>query len=138
MTDENDATLTSAFTRVAGAAGWKWSDDPWRSCEGWRSFVEECAEGYEMDYSEYLHDISVRDLLDLALNDEAARRADGFSEFSAAVRNTDQAFRELIGQGPVIRPDEPRWWRRSLPPLGGEEFVRDVQERLRVSLVTTA
>ncbi|WP_336323776.1 hypothetical protein [Streptomyces lavendofoliae] len=138
MNRPSQQTLKSAFTRVAGAAGWKWSDDPWRSCEGWRGFVEECAEGYEMDYSEYLHDISVRDLLDLALNDEATRRADGFGEFQAAVQRSDQAFRDLIAGGPVIRPDEPRWWRRALPPNGGEEFVTDVQERLHVRLTLTA
>ncbi|NNJ03307.1 hypothetical protein HHX38_04010 [Streptomyces sp. PKU-MA01144] len=130
MTEPDEQTLSAAFTRVANAAGWLWSDGPWRSCEGWRGFVEECVEGYEMDYSEYLHDISVRDLLDLALNDEATRRADEFEDFLSAVRRSDDAFRELIARGPVIRPDEPRWWRRALPPHGGEEFVKDVQERL--------
>ncbi|MFH8475798.1 hypothetical protein [Streptomyces sp. NPDC018000] len=137
MTRPSEQTLTSVFTQVAAAAGWKWSNDPWRSCEGWLSFVEECEEGYEMDYSEYLHDISIRDLLELALNDENAQRTKGFAEFSASIQRSDHAFRELIESGPMIRPEEPRWWRRSLPPHGEEEFVGDVQERLRVTLSRT-
>ncbi|MFE4692551.1 hypothetical protein ACFRH6_21190 [Streptomyces sp. NPDC056749] len=134
MSHPSEKSLSSAFTQVAAAAGWKWSDDPGRSCEGWRSFVEECEEGYEMDYSEYLHDISVRDLLDLALNDDTMQHTAGFMEFSDSIRQSDFAFHRLIQDGPVIRPEEARWWRRSLPPQGGEDFVKDVQERLRVRL----
>ncbi|MFV2118032.1 hypothetical protein ACE14D_06140 [Streptomyces sp. Act-28] len=120
---------------MAAAAGWKWSDDPWRSCEGWRGFVEDCIEGYEMDYSEYLHDLSIRDLLDLALNDEATQKTEEFEDFLAAVQRVDDTFRDLIATGPEVRPEEPQWWMRSLPPHGGEEFVRDVQERLHVRLI---
>ncbi|MFI6103481.1 hypothetical protein [Streptomyces sp. NPDC051310] len=94
-------------------------------------------EGYEMDYSEYLHDISVRDLLDLVLEDEEARSAVEFADFTAAVVESDSTFRSLIARGPLIRPNDSRWWRRSLPPYGGNEFVNDVEERLHVSLTRT-
>ncbi len=90
-----------------------------------------------MDYSEYLHDIAVRELLDLALNNASVRRAKGFTQFTDSIRQSDSGFRLLIGNGPVIHSGEPRWWRRSLPPHGGDEFVADVQERLGITLRKT-
>ncbi|MGW1278877.1 hypothetical protein ACWD4V_18250 [Streptomyces tsukubensis] len=130
----SEGALASAFVDVAARAGWKWAKDPWQSYQSWSDFVQECVDGYGMDYSEYIHDSLVRDLIGEFLADDAARNASGFKEFIAAVQEVDEKFRALISRGPVVLPEEERWWRRSLPPTGGEEFVNDVEERLRVAL----
>lgn len=134
MTNESRGSLASAFADVAARNDWKLTVDPWNSCEAWAEFTKECLNGYGMDYSEYIHDSLIRDLLELALQDEAAKRTPEFGEFASRIQRTDKVFRELIANGPVVRPEEPRWWRRSLPPSGEAEFVNDVKERLGILL----
>jgi hypothetical protein len=47
----------------------------------------------------------------------------------------DEGFKTLLESGPIIREEERRWWRRSLPGVGGIDFVTDVKERYGVDLM---
>ncbi|MGW5868823.1 hypothetical protein ACWFRJ_42540 [Streptomyces sp. NPDC055239] len=84
--------------------------------------------------SEYLNDLSIRSLLQGIVDDPAVQALPAYSWFSCELDRIDEVFRELLADGPLIRPEEQRWWRRSLPPAGGQDFVDDVRDRYHVEL----
>ncbi|MDX3457516.1 hypothetical protein PV396_37145 [Streptomyces sp. ME02-8801-2C] len=96
--------------------------------------VDECVDGYDMDVSEYLNDLSIRDLLQRVTDDPIVRSLPEFAWFTAELAGIDERFRAVLADGPMVRPGEHRWWRRSLPAVGQEDFVRDAKERYRVEL----
>lgn len=100
----------------------------------WKEFVEECAIGYELDLSEYLNDLSIRDLLQEVMDDAEIRTIDNYGWFAEEVRRIDERFREVVNAGPEIRPDDAHWWKRRVPPVGAEEFVDDVRDRHSVEV----
>ncbi|MEV5982131.1 hypothetical protein [Streptomyces sp. NPDC052114] len=93
-----------------------------------------CAEGYDFDVSEYLNDLSIRGLLQHVTDDPVVQSLPEYSWFSAELSRIDEGFRALLANGAVIRPDESRWWLRSLPTRGQEEFVDDVRERYGIDI----
>lgn len=108
---------------------------PGEALRSWEAMVDECAEGYDLDVSEYLNDLSVRDLLQRVVDDSKVRSIPEFSWFTAELAGIDDRFRAVLLDGPLMRPGERRWWRRSLPAVGQADFVQDVQERYGVELI---
>jgi hypothetical protein len=88
-----------------------------------------------MDVSEYLNDLAVRDLLQRVVDDPAVRCLPEHSWLTAEMARIDEGFKTLLESGPIIREEEHRWWRRSLPGVGGIDFVTDVKERYGVDLM---
>ncbi|WP_406165461.1 hypothetical protein [Streptomyces sp. NBC_00996] len=87
-----------------------------------------------MDVSEYLNDLSVRDLLQRVSDDPSVQSLPEYSWFANELASIDEGFKVLLIRGPLIRPEEHRWWRRSLPAVGRTDFVTDVKERYGVEL----
>ncbi|MFF8716355.1 hypothetical protein ACF07T_33700 [Streptomyces sp. NPDC015184] len=122
------------FQEVAQVQGWSRPPLPAAALAMWEGFVTECRIGYEFDLSEYLNDLSVRDLLAAALADVEIGRMGECEWLARETHRIDSLFRGLLANGPVVRVDCNKWWNRSLPGYGAEEFVSDVQERRGVSL----
>ncbi|CAM5269626.1 hypothetical protein [Streptomyces fumanus] len=131
-----DPGFTETFQRIARAAGWASPPRPAQALAQWEGFVEECEEGYALDFSEYLDDLSVRTLLHKVLGDPEARHGPVYEPFARRVGLVDDRFRALIGEGPLVRPGSDHWWERRIPAAGGPEFVADVHERYAVRLRT--
>ncbi|AWW43581.1 hypothetical protein DN051_44575 (plasmid) [Streptomyces cadmiisoli] len=102
----------------------------------WEDFVEECEIGYASDLSEYLNDLSVRQLLQKVLDDAEAKRTETYLPFAQRVRRIYERFHEVVNEGPEVRPRSECWWDRRLPATGAAEFVADVWERYAVDLRT--
>ncbi|WP_406088847.1 hypothetical protein [Streptomyces sp. NBC_01013] len=96
----------------------------------WSSFVDECQEGYEYDYSEYLNDISVRNVLQAVIVDcRVSRRLVSSAWFAGELDVIDLRFKSLVESGPAVRPGDADWWMVKIPGFGGEDFVADTLER---------
>lgn len=122
------------FQEVAQTQGWPQPPLPAAARVMWEGFVTECCIGYGFDLSEYLNDLFVRDLLAAALADMEIRRLSEHDWFVREVQRIDFLFREILADGPIVCPDHTKWWKRSLPGYGSEEFASDVKERHQVSL----
>jgi hypothetical protein len=124
------------FQRVVRSFGWPGSILPIAALEAWEFVVDECIAGYDDFLVEYSNDLAVRDLLNEVLADPQIRSLSECVWFSESVHRIDAKFRNLIQGGPILWPNEDRWWRRSIPPYGREDFVSDVRERRAVELET--
>jgi len=129
-----EGSLADHFRRIAREAGWAVTMLPAEALRSWEEMVDECVDGYDLDVSEYLNDLSVRDLLQRVADDSKVRSLPEFSWFTAELARIDEGFRAVLANGPLIRPREHQWWRRSLPAVGRTDFVRDVKERYGVEL----
>ncbi|MFJ2240424.1 hypothetical protein [Streptomyces sp. NPDC087859] len=129
-----EGSLADHFRRIAREAGWTVALLPGEALRSWEEMVDECADGYDLDVSEYLNDLSVRDLLQLVADDAKVRSLPEFSWFTAELARIDEGFRTVLANGPLIRTEERRWWRRSFPAAGRGDFVSDVKERYGVEL----
>ncbi|MFJ8104611.1 hypothetical protein [Streptomyces sp. NPDC096132] len=122
------------FQWIARSEGWVNPALPGGFIRMWEEFVEECVSGYEFDLAEYLNDLSIRGLLQKAMDDIEMKLLEQYSWFTGEVRRVDERFREAVEDGPVVWPDGEFWWRRKIPPIGSEDFVRDVRDRFSVEL----
>lgn len=129
-----EGNLGSEFQRVARARGWANPPLPGAALRSWEEVVKLCAEGYDFDVSEYLNDVSIRELLQHVIDDPVVQSLPEHSWFSAELSRVDEGFRALLLNGPVVRPNESRWWLRSLPARGQQEFVDDVRDRYGVDI----
>ncbi|UFQ13545.1 MULTISPECIES: hypothetical protein [Streptomyces] len=129
-----EGDLVSQFQRVARAAGRVNPPLPGAALRSWDEVVKLCTEGYDLDVSEYLNDLSIRELLQHVIDDPVVRSLPEYSWFSNELSRIDEGFRALLQDGPSVRPNESRWWFRSLPARGQQEFADDVLERYGVEL----
>lgn len=88
----------------------------------WESFVLECETGYSWDYSEYLNELRVRDVLEELL---AAPELSGFEEHDilrSNVEKLDKRLQRLFLPKEVGDPAEP-WWRRRVLSQAGDAYA---------------
>ncbi|MEU4618116.1 hypothetical protein [Streptomyces umbrinus] len=130
-----EGALVDHFQRIARGAGWTVIPLPGEALRSWEETVDECVDGYDLDVSEYLNDLSIRDLLERVADDSSVRLLPEYSWFTAELARIDERFKEVLADGPLIRAKERRWWRRSLPTAGRADFVSDVKERYGVELM---
>jgi hypothetical protein len=126
--------FTERFHSIALDSGWHVPTRPAQALGTWEDFVTTCTDGYEFDLSEYLNDLSIRQFIQLVLDDSEAKRTEMHALFAERVRRIDDRFRELVSDGPLIRPRSDLWWDRRIPPYGATEFVEDARERYSVEL----
>ncbi|MFH9861391.1 hypothetical protein [Streptomyces sp. NPDC017202] len=132
----NGHDFTERFEQIARASGWSSPPRPAQALGMWEEFVEQCEHGYELDLSEYLNDLSVRNLLQKVLDDVEAQRVAAYGPFAQRIRLIDDRFRDVVSQGPLVRQGSRHWWERTIPADGAPEFVEDVRERYSVELRT--
>jgi hypothetical protein len=130
------ADFTERFQQIARASGWASPPRPVQAVVMWEEFVGECEYGYALDFSEYLNDLSVRSLLHKVLDDPEAKRGTTYEPFARRIRLIDDRFRDVIREGPLIRPGSNHWWERRIPTGGRPDFVEDIRERYSVVLRT--
>ncbi|MYY80837.1 MULTISPECIES: hypothetical protein [unclassified Streptomyces] len=129
-----EGNLATHFERAARAAGWAEPPLPGAALRSWDEMVKLCTEGYDFDVSEYLNDLSIRELLQHVIDDPVVQSLPEYSWFSAELSQIDERFRGLVAHGPLVRPNESRWWLRSLPAQGDQEFVDDVRDRYGIDI----
>lgn len=126
--------FTERFRSIVLDSGWHVPTRPAQVLGAWEDFVTTCTDGYEFDLSEYLNDLSIRQFIQLVLDDPEAKRTEMYTLFVERIRRIDDRFRELVSEGPLIRPGSDLWWDQRIPPYGAAEFVEDARERYSVQL----
>jgi hypothetical protein len=107
----------------------------WNDVEAWRDFVEECSVGYSDSLAEYEFDLSVRDRIQRALDDESLQAADGYERFRESVRSIDDRFLGLARVDlPAADAGSLPWWHLRVPEKGGRELADDLSLRLGVTI----
>jgi hypothetical protein len=117
--------------------GWRDPDRARAAVAAWQNFVSECKAGYSLGLFEYRHDLRIRDLLEVVIQDPKGVDASAFHEFTAEVRRIDDEFRLVLDLDRQVTPDV-RWWHQYLPAYGGEYLVEDVQELHGVHIAESA
>lgn len=132
------ARFSAAVLRVQKARGQTRVLAPEVLLRSWSSFVDDCVAGYEMNYDEYLGDLSVRRIIEACLNDAELQRIDGYDAFRDDVRVTDERFRSIAAEGVLVGAADAPWWERLLPDRGGAELAEDVRAIHGLTITTVA
>jgi len=122
------------FRRVVRPSG-RWSSwSPYQFVDGWRTFVGEVRDGWTEDYYDYENDLFIRDCLQAALDHDGLNSWDAWQQLRTQIEGIDNDFREVLAEGPLVKPDAQWWWRARLPPRAGEDFVEEVERIFKVKL----
>ena len=84
--------------------------------DGWGNFIEECIDGYHWDYSEYIHEIKIRDKLQIKIN---TCEVDNIQ--LDKIKELDDKFKSLLKKD-VTLPKEKYWWRQGVLNKAGEAY----------------
>ncbi|MDR1237619.1 MAG: hypothetical protein LBK28_05190 [Propionibacteriaceae bacterium] len=99
----------------------------------WEELADEISGGYRFSFYEYMNDLSVRDVLECALQSDALDCYPEWSAYKSAVARIDGRMRALLADGPEVRPSA-LWWYARLPAIGSHEFVEDVKAEYGIDL----
>jgi len=99
----------------------------------WKSFVEECADGYGWEYSEYRNEIRSRFLIQQLLDDERIASNEELQDLFIEIKDTDELFRSLLQDGCVIEGES--WWDQGVLKKAGEEYRSYMKDGYGITLV---
>jgi len=122
----NTIDFLQAFKEFLGRNGWPTDQSPWSIVERWESLVDQVAEGYHWGLYEFANDLSVRDLLEKAFNDDQLRRFDQIEAMRKRVKNADDRLKASFLPGVQIGNIDAPWWHRGVLAAAGEEYLDDV------------
>ena len=96
----------------------------------WRDFVRECEAGYAWNVYEYHNDLSIRDRIQAALDDDQADDPG----FPANVAQIDERFRALLQPGVVVGPEDGPWWHRGVLRYAGPDLASELKDWFQVDV----
>jgi hypothetical protein len=121
----NPQDFTRRFEDAVAAAGWRRSFTPTQVIDMWKSLIDRSEQGYDDNFDEFMHDLTVRDLIDRLLKDPRLAELPAMNWFRERVSELDDRFRALLRLDVKVRPDEPRWWLNSVLTYAGSELADD-------------
>lgn len=130
----SDEGFAAVFGRAARSAGWSSPPLPGEALDRWKGFIEHCEEGYSLGIADYYHDVRVRDLLQAVIDSPEFQQRAEAAWFREELSALDARFMAILVD-PSIKDSRPtRWWRGSVPRIGGHEFAHDVAQELGVHI----
>lgn len=96
--------------------------------QAWLSFIEQCAEGYEMNIYEYDNDLSVRNIIQKLLDSVQLQKYPEFMVFAENVASADVKFKSLLSKT-QSRNDKTEWWQRGILNSAGDEYMSDIKSQ---------
>jgi hypothetical protein len=127
-------TFAEAVAGLIAAAGWQRLRDGDDLLAAWASFVNEVANGYDLDIYEYENDRSVRDMIERVLANEGLRDYPELADFARRVGEVDERFRSLMQDGVTVGEPETPWWARAVPRNAGPELSADFIEHYGIAV----
>lgn len=131
---ERQEGFEEEFSRLVRARG-RWRDySPEPLLGRWRTFVEECEQGYRHDSEDYFNDLTARDSLEFALNCKDLSRFPEMDQLRREVDRLDSRFRAVLIPDAFPRIPDEQWWGRGLVKWGSSRFVEEIRRIYGVTL----
>ncbi len=93
----------------------------------WLSFVDECEDGFQWDFSEYKNEIRVRYLIQCLIDDERLSKAAELKEAFDEIEKLDNRFKSLLKTDDSL--DEARtWWERGILAKAGQDYCQYIYD----------
>lgn len=126
---ENFRDAFSSFVRESG----RWRDvEPEALLSRWRTFVEECEQGYRGDAEDYFNDLTSRDSLARAMDSAELQSFPELVPLRAEVEAVDSRFRALLIPDAFPRIPEESWWARGVVKFARRRLVDDLRREYRL------
>lgn len=113
---------------MTAGSGWRGLKSGREFVDAWRSFVGQCAAGYDMSIYEYENDLSIRTEIQRLLNDPQLRQVEGYDEFYALISSIDRDFKTLLQEGVEIGTAGGQWWIGGVLRHAKEELAEDFMD----------
>jgi len=115
-----ETALNDALRRIRS----RWNGDDLLAT--WTSWVEDCEDGYAFTAYEYDAELSVRDVVEEALNDPTLATYPEHEAFRNRVAEIDQRFRAVLHPTwriPRAPPEWASWWRMGILRRAGRQYA---------------
>jgi hypothetical protein len=106
---------------------------PQEFIKSWDGFVKECEAGYQWTIYEYYDEITIREIIERILIAPPLQSFVEFIEFSKAIHEIDERFRQLqvIGQATV---HQKYWWEHIILKRAGPEYAEEINGRYGINI----
>jgi hypothetical protein len=114
--------------------GWPTGRSPWDFVEEWESLIDQVAAGYGWGMYEFTNELSVRDLLAKAFDDQQLRNFGQINSMRQRVEAADARLKEsFLPEIEIGSADQP-WWRRGVLARAGDEYADDVKRTYGIDI----
>lgn len=101
--------------------------------EKWKELVEECSEGYMWEYSEFVNEMRVRNLIEQLSTDLRLRSFSELPYLLDEVKKVDHAYKILLQTSVSINNSE-YWWERGVLVHAGQMYCDYMRETHGISV----
>jgi len=108
-------------------------ETPSELLELWEGHVCACEGGYQWDYSEYLNELRVRDVLEAIMRAPELAKFPEHAEFEGRVNEIDRRFRSVLMENARATTDGP-WWRMGVLRKAGSPYVEYCAKALGINV----
>jgi hypothetical protein len=127
-------TLDQAAVLVAKQRGWRSRLTPDQLEGGWRTFIRQCQQGYDMDIYEYGNDRHVRTMIQQVLTVDGLIASPQVEAYKSRIGVLDAQYRELLQPGIEVGDATRQWWERGVPKYAGAELADDFSRIYQVEI----
>lgn len=106
---------------------WRAKKTPHGLLDMWEGFVKSCEAGYSMGIYEYDNDLSVRNVIELVLQNDTLKNYAEYKNFIQNVFIIDSKFKKLLSNE-FFRSEKEHWWNRGVLLEAEEEYIEDIKE----------
>ncbi|GIH05287.1 hypothetical protein Rhe02_33540 [Rhizocola hellebori] len=114
------------FREAVQGAGWSRSLSASEVAAEWERFVVACESGYDENIYEYNNDLSIRDLIEVLLNDADLDLRSRLDWWVEKVQTVDRRFRQLLRSRDADSAGA--WWRDRPLLFAGPELAADFEQ----------
>jgi hypothetical protein len=107
---------------------------PYQLLDQWRSFVDDCINGYAWSWYDFDNERGVRDTIDRLMSDSDLREFPEWEVWSRKIKVLDDAYRSILVDIPNRSGGDLPWWRGGVPRQAESELAADVRKMFGVAI----
>ncbi|GLU50526.1 hypothetical protein [Nocardiopsis ansamitocini] len=123
-----------AFSVLFLESGWREPIGPVEALRRWKSFSEDCLDGFPWDVDDYNNDLTLRTRLAETLPRLEEEGYDAARRLAGKIEESDSRVRVVLRCESFLGFPEDRWWLRRTPIYASKDFCIEFREAYGVDI----